>query len=132
MQTHGNQIKAGCVYLTIFSGYSHEKNTGGGGADSTDPCAVLLTPKEGSSVTLSKQIIRKRKSTNWVMSMPFWMVMDHSWLTDTALRDPETERGLCGGKDTDVPGTHAEVRACLRVYTIVCVVARKCSALEPP
>jgi hypothetical protein len=61
MQTHGNQIKAGCVYLTIFSGYSHEKNTRVGGADSTDPCAVLLTPKEGSSVTLSKQTIRQKK-----------------------------------------------------------------------
>ena len=98
MQTHGNQIKAGCVYLTIFSEYSHEKNTREWGrTDSTDPCAVLLTPKEGFSVTLSKQTIRQEKKHQLVLSAPFWMVMDHSWLTDTALRDPETERALRRG-----------------------------------
>lgn len=56
------------------------------------------------------------------------MVMDHSWLTDMALRDPETdrerERELCRGKDPDVPGTRAEVQAYPRVYTVVCIEAR--------
>lgn len=32
-----------------------------GAADSTDPFAALLTPKEGSSVALSKQSIRQKK-----------------------------------------------------------------------
>lgn len=45
--------------------------------------------------------------------------MDHSWLTDTAPKDPETEKELCRGKGTGDPGTHAEVRAYPGIYTVV-------------
>lgn len=60
MQTHGNQIKTGSIYLTISSGYSHEKKTRGVGAQIQQILVlVLLTLKEGSRVTLSKQTIRQ-------------------------------------------------------------------------